>query len=480
MLCAVFSAIPTMLMGMATQQRSVTFKALAAFIENSGGLVADQLSDGVDEQTGVRGLFVTGSLAAGEPLLVIPPGAYIEASDDDDDDDVPSGGTDPKGALKTFERLIVRLLAEWQGQSQLEPYLASLPTSVPLLRDWSDTELLALQDARLVAAAASQREHCDRTFRRVEERLATWYPGAEERRRAFDWAESIVRSRSLDVSDSGSGVRRMLLLPVFDLCNHHSRSALTTREGGDGGPQTAAEDGTPPSLVVTNDGGVVMLAGRDLSPGEEVTIEYHTAGGNAALLLNYGFAEYLELSQPGTEVLHVQLPWEPTTTAHLQRTCDDCTDAGIASVPTEPAMELALGSDEMDARALALLDSHLASLQAAAQAQEREVGREEQERLICALLLEAVEEALKERASTEAEDRATLTSIRSGLLADDSGRLAAALHFRIGQKRQLHRTAAALRALLSDLASPHQRVCQVNSSIGTWVREALRSVQGHV
>ena len=471
-----------MLMGTATQQRSVTFKALAAFIENSGGLVADQLSDGVDEQTGVRGLFVTGSLAAGEPLLVIPPGAYIEASDDDDDDDVPSGGTDPKGALKTFERLIVRLLAEWQGrgQSQLEPYLASLPTSVPLLRDWSDTELLALQDARLVAAAASQREHCDRTFRRVEERLATWYPGAEERRRAFDWAESIVRSRSLDVSDSGSGVRRMLLLPVFDLCNHRSRSALTTREGGDGGPQTAAKDGTPPSLVVTNDGGVVMLAGRDLSPGEEVTIEYHTAGGNAALLLNYGFAEYLELSQPGTEVLHVQLPREPTTTAHLQRTRDDCADAGIASVPTEPAMELALGSDEMDARALALLDSHLASLQAAAQAQEREVGREEQERLMCALLLEAVEEALKERASAEAEDRASLTSIRSGLLADDSGRLAAALHFRIGQKRQLHRIAAALRALLSDLASPHQRVCQVNSSIGTWVREALRSVQDHV
>ena len=36
--------------------------------------------------------------------------------------------------------------------------------------------------------------------------------------------------------------------------------------------------------------------------GEEVTIEYHTTGGNAALLLDYGFAEDARPGQLGSEV----------------------------------------------------------------------------------------------------------------------------------------------------------------------------------
>ena len=119
--------------------RSATFRSLVTFIEQSGGLVAEELSDGIDSATGVRGLFVTNAVAKGEPLLVLPPGSYIGASDDDD-------VSDGAGPLKTFERLIVHLLDAKHNESEspLRPYLDSMPTHVPMLRDWSVEDLQLL------------------------------------------------------------------------------------------------------------------------------------------------------------------------------------------------------------------------------------------------------------------------------------------------------------------------------------------------
>ena len=51
----------------------------------------------------------------------------------------------------------------------------------------------------------------------------------------------------------------------------------------------------PPQLVMTEDGGVVLLSGCDLKAGDPIEIEYlqESGGGNRDLLLEYGFAEVL-------------------------------------------------------------------------------------------------------------------------------------------------------------------------------------------
>lgn len=482
----------------ASAQRSATFQSLATFVAQTGGLVADALSDGVDVDTGVRGLFVTEVVAKGDPLLVLPPGSYIGASNDEDDhhDDGMHGGE--LGSLRVFERLIVRLLEACRNktQSQLRPYLDSLPTSVPLLRDWSAEELRSLQSASLEASAVSQQEHCERTFRRLETLLAEWYSDAEERRHAFDWAESIVRSRALDVSDDASGVRRMVLLPVFDLCNHRSRSRIYgAPDRGD--PTGGADVGNePPSLVVTNDGGVVMLAGHELSAGEELTIEYHSVGGNAALLRDYGFAELLAPWQPGSEELRLSAPCDgraalPSAIKLEEATPADvegavvggdiadgaCTEQGL----TEQGVDIHLGTDGSELQALSKIHMLLQS-RAAADVGGADEEEEVVEVGVCAALLVCVEATLKDYPSTEHDDREALARVQSGQTRDPTGRLRAALHFRLGQKRQLARTATALRDILPRLTTSRQRDMTVDgehmSSSDHAVMEALRAARG--
>ena len=436
-----------------SQPRSENFQALVNFVQQAGGLVADVLADGVDADTGVRGLFVTGPMIKGEPLLVLPPGCYIEADDHDRDNaSEASDGMD----LKVFERLILKLLAEQQklSVSPLKPYLATLPLSVPLLRDWSAKDLRLLQSESLEARAASQREHCERTFSKLESRLVDWYPYQDDRRRAFDWAESIVRSRALDVSDRQSGVRRMLLLPVFDLCNHRSRrsgsvgGAARMEAGVEAGVEASGEEDTPPSLVVTDDGGVVMLAGRDLAAGDEVTIEYQTEGGNANLLLEYGFAEHLSSNQPGTEVLHV-------STRHLP--------AALTTVaPTACTEQLSLGSDALDVSAVAKLRSLLSA----------GVEGDPSSELLCTSLLACVQGTLNYFPSALSSDRDELARLQRGETDDPSGCLRVALHYRIAQKRQLTRTATALRELLPSLTATQRATSSICSNSGEAGHEA--------
>ena len=71
-------SLPLLAVGLAGSTSA--FGRLALHIEESGGLVAG-LSDGFTSE-GVRGLHVTEAIAAGEPLLVLPPGTYIATDGD--------------------------------------------------------------------------------------------------------------------------------------------------------------------------------------------------------------------------------------------------------------------------------------------------------------------------------------------------------------------------------------------------------------
>ena len=93
---------------------------------------------------GLRGRSVSRAVEAGAPLLALPPGSYLSAASaaSADESEPP---LDPP--LKLFERLILRTLRA-RASGALPSYMATLPQSVDLLRDWSDDEPAQL-DARL-------------------------------------------------------------------------------------------------------------------------------------------------------------------------------------------------------------------------------------------------------------------------------------------------------------------------------------------
>ena len=266
------------------------FEKLRQAITSRGGLVGS-LSDGLDA-SGTRGLIATEDIPQGEPLLVLPPGTYLTTSESIFDarslewyESVDMAAAQLSPPLKPFERLLMMLLfAKSEGEyHDLAAYLNTLPSSVDLLRDWSDAELDLLQSDSLKEAAISQAAHVERTCSRLESLLVERYPKEAERHAALTWGESIVRSRSLAVP----GASDLLMLPIFDFMNHRSRR----REGA----AIAPSDSPPPQLVMTEDGGVVLLSGCDLKAGEPIEIEYlqESGGGNRDLLLEYGFAEVL-------------------------------------------------------------------------------------------------------------------------------------------------------------------------------------------
>uniref|UniRef100_A0A7S3TAA6 Uncharacterized protein n=1 Tax=Emiliania huxleyi TaxID=2903 RepID=A0A7S3TAA6_EMIHU len=98
--------------------------ALATWVRREGGFVGKVR---VETRDGLRGLFVTEPVRAGELLVSVPPGCIVSADED------------PQWGLSLRELLTARLVgARTRGQCQ--PYLDSLPTldGAPLLCDWSD------------------------------------------------------------------------------------------------------------------------------------------------------------------------------------------------------------------------------------------------------------------------------------------------------------------------------------------------------
>ena len=407
-----------------------SFALLAEQITRQGGVVHGHLADGLDAR-GLRGLFARGDIDAGEPLLALAPGSFLGACSADADDH--------ERGLKPFERLILALLREVKagGASPHAIYLATLPEHVELLRDWSERELSWLQCERLVAAAVSQRKHHERTFHRLDGFLAPLYEDAAERRRAFSWAESIVRSRALGYDSEGQS--HLWLLPIFDLCNHRSPTGGGSG-GGSGGGGGGGGGKTPPALVYTEDGGIVFLAGSPLEAGDEVCITY-CEDGNAALLLQYGFAELLGEEQQGYERLHV-----PVDTKEARGVVAAAVAA--AGCEVEPvaldAPPLLLGSEELDAAAISELRCLLPE-----QCDEGALASTLLGLLACARDAYATSDADDVREMEVAAQCVQTREVEGGGGTEEeeegSGtRWLMALTFRLGQKRQLCRTIRAV------------------------------------
>ena len=204
---------------MAAASGDSSFDALAALVSSEGGFVGPICCR---SHNGLRGLFVTEPVVAGDPLCAVPRACTLHARAAD--------------GLKPNERLMLALL-EAKASSQHALYLATMPEHISLLRDWSAAELARLQSPPLAAAVASQRAWADATFARVAPlcralRLALpaasnparspgrrhtaasslrltcaalCFAAAGVTRAELEWAERVVRSRALaSVSPEGA------------------------------------------------------------------------------------------------------------------------------------------------------------------------------------------------------------------------------------------------------------------------------------
>ena len=149
--------------------------ALARWVTSQGGYVSSKLR--VEANDGVRGLFVSDAVAAGEHLLTIPRESVISAEED------------PQWGLSLRELLTARLCgAIARGESV--PYTDALPAHEPLLCDWSELELTELQSPPLVEYARGMPPFIDESVERL-------LPFVKVEREKVAWAERMVRSRAL-------------------------------------------------------------------------------------------------------------------------------------------------------------------------------------------------------------------------------------------------------------------------------------------
>ena len=397
--------------------------ALAKWVTSEGGHVSSKLR--VKANDGVRGLFVSDAVVAGERLLTIPRASVISAEED------------PQWGLSLRELLTARLCgAIARGESA--PYIDALPADEPILCDWSEPELAELQSASLVEFARGLPPFLDESVERL-------LPFVKVERERVAWAERMVRSRAL-LFESGWElyVRTMCLVPLLDLANHRTPPR---RRGA-----TSQEIVEPVSLSL--DEQAVTLAARcDLAAGSEVFICYDY-NGNRRLLADYGFAELIDANeQPSREQTRLPLPLP-------QKADDDEATHGEAT--------LVLGTDELDAAALATLRLH-----AADEAGDEAGGAGGAGGAVCAALLAACETELARAPTTEAHDRDVLASGAAPPEGVGAGRWRSALAYRIGQKAQLAATAAALSGLLAD-AEEEEGARPLDEAR---VRDALRALR---
>ena len=110
--------------------------ALARWVTSQGGFVG---SVAAETRGGLRGLYVTRPVSAGELLVSVPRACVISAEED------------PQWGLSLRELATARLVGSLT-RGEHAPYIATLPSDEPLLCDWSDAELAELQ-AQLAAHA---------------------------------------------------------------------------------------------------------------------------------------------------------------------------------------------------------------------------------------------------------------------------------------------------------------------------------------
>ena len=406
--------------------------ALLRWCEESGGFVG---AIAIEEREGMRGLFVTQDVAAGERLLSVPRACTLSAAEA------------PECGLSLAQLCACGLLGA-KARGEQGAYMASLPTEEPLLCDWSDSELSALCSPMLSADAAAQRAYVAESLEQIRPWVAPTVTADE-----IAWAERMVRSRALAFDFGWDGRPTLSLVPIIDLANH-----ATPMPTAVGDSSWAVE----PVQLDEVEEAVHLVAPTDLRAGSEVCICYRFEGGNGALLLNYGFAVAPRANDTWS---HERL--QIGTAAAAAVAAGVVAKAGLDEQVQDGGggCDLVIGSDDDDAYAVRMLQLWLRrALQAnegtAAGEVNNNITAATLDRATCEALLAACEGELERLACAEEALELALSLEATGgagvaAVAEISpSRLVAATSFRLAQRGQLTRTVSALRRALAEKEAP--------------------------
>jgi hypothetical protein len=230
---------------------------------------------------GERGIAATATLRRNESFAKIP--LRLAITDDPEDEESNTlVGKDTLWSVRLACKLL-RLKADGPA-SPWYPYLNSLPSSVPapmINFSWEDVQSIAYEPAR---------RQLDKTIHLVSSAWASLPPTAASSqltREEFDWAISIVHSRTFGTAGKAGGVGVRMLVPLVDMLNHSGDQDLSSSTSA---PVPTATDNVRWDLVSKIGGEffMVLTATRDIKQGEELLLSYGERG-NADFFEHYGF-----------------------------------------------------------------------------------------------------------------------------------------------------------------------------------------------
>ena len=253
-----------------------------------------------DEGNGNRGVAALKKLSKGQQLLIVP----LRLAIFDDPSDPENLANAPYEGAPWSIRLAWKLIKlKEDGEScPWWSYLASLPSTAVdgPLTTWSWGSVDALRVYRPMArqidyalwlsssAWSSIRSATSMAQQRGDEGGSKAAPKASVGRSRFEWALSVVHSRTFGTAGRRGGVGARMLVPFVDMLNHGGDIATSCL--GDPDPTTFPMDNVRWDIV-TKLGGeplMVLTATRDIDPGEELLLSYGERS-NDEWVLHYGF-----------------------------------------------------------------------------------------------------------------------------------------------------------------------------------------------
>ncbi|KAG2492431.1 hypothetical protein HYH03_009374 [Edaphochlamys debaryana] len=207
---------------------------------------------------GVRGIFTTEEVLAGEPLIIIPDHLVLSVKN-----------------VAAAEAAPVLLKEMFLPCSRLKPYMDMLPKLGEVLTGYNFPEeyIKYLADPSMEdMVTQSFKRHAKATFKgQNNNHMEMTIPeaiGREDLNLTYwEHVVSLLSSRTFTIRKAA-----LSMVPVIDLANHDPADINRL-------------DSTTPD-------GVRLIAGKDLKPGEEVTITYGNMRSDE-LLLYYGFIDQL-------------------------------------------------------------------------------------------------------------------------------------------------------------------------------------------
>ena len=236
-------------------------------------------------ENGERGIAAISPLRRGETFARVPLRLAI-TDDPDDEESNELVGADAPWSVRLACKIL--RMASNGNESPWAPYLRVLPTSVPnplTTFSWEDTQAIAYEPAR------RQLDNTSWLVASSSDSLPETAAGpAAPSREIFEWAVSVVHSRTFGSAGRTGGVGVRMLVPLVDMLNHAGDEDQASIIGPAAVPQPVPMDNVRWDIISKIGGEyfMVLTTTRDIGAGEELLLSYGERS-NDDFFLHYGF-----------------------------------------------------------------------------------------------------------------------------------------------------------------------------------------------